>query len=66
MERATAKVTAKEKADTKESRRAKATSRRRMSTVSRSSDGEMSVGGMDKNGLNTESNEKENGGKVVC
>ena len=66
MERVTAKVAAKEKADTKESRRAKATSRRRMSTVSRSSDGEMAAGYKEMNEMNTASNEKENGGKLVC
>ena len=60
------KVTAKEKADTKENRRAKVTSRRRMSTVSRSSDGEIAAGYKEMNGTNAANNEKENGGKLVC
>ena len=63
------RVTAKEKADTKESRRAKATkatSRRRMSTVSRSSDGEIPAGDKEMKAMNTASIKKENGGKLVC
>ena len=58
------RVTAKEKADTNENRRAKATtSRRRMSTVSRSSDGEIPAGDKEMNAMNTASIKKENGGK---
>ena len=61
------RVTAKEKADTKENRRAKAsTSRRRMSTVSRSSDGEIPAGDKEMKAMNTASIKKENGGKLVC
>ena len=62
------KATVNEKLVTKDSRREKANSscKIRVSTASRSSDWETAVGDSEMNGMNLESNEKENGGRLVC